>query len=302
MVDGILRNANVILSTLTGSASHQLKNHNFDVVIIDEASQALEAECWIPILKGKLLILAGDHLQLPPTIKSTGLTAKSLELTLFERLLESHGSKIKTLLNTQYRMNEVIMRFSSDYFYDSKLICGPGVGDRLLKDLDGVERNDFTLYPVIYIDTQGYDYEEITTSDESKENKGEAQCAVDCVEILISSNMDPSSIAVISPYDGQVRLLKSMLYPKYSKIEIGTVDGFQGREKEAVIITTVRSNSNGEVGFLSEARRMNVAITRPKRLLCVIGDSQTLSRNEFLKKMVTYLEDNGELKQRDNLL
>ena len=301
LVDSILRNANVVHSTLNGAGSKYLKSHNFDVVIIDEASQALEAECWIPILKGKQLVLAGDHLQLPPTIKSHGDVAKNLELTLFERVLDLHGKSIKTLLNVQYRMNEAIMKFSSNYFYDGKLVSGPRIGDRILTDINEVETSDWTTFPVFFIDTHGFDFEETSTDDESKENLGEAECALKVIEMLASLNVATHNIAVISPYDGQVRLFKSLLKSTWADIEVGTVDGFQGREKEAVIISTVRSNGKGEVGFLAESRRMNVALTRPKRLLCVIGDSKTLSRNEFLKKMVNYMEENGELRQPDML-
>ncbi len=295
VLSSVIKNAQVVLTTLNGTASKILQNEEFDVVLVDEASQALEAECWIAILKAKKLILAGDHCQLPPTIKSTDKTAQKLMFTLFERMLK-HYPKLKRLLNVQYRMNKVIMQFSSDQFYESKLTCGDGIEDRLLIDLESVQENEETACPVVFVDTAHANFNESSDDQDSMFNTGEAETVVKYLESLLQLGVTPNQIAVISPYNGQIRVLKEMIKEKYPALELGSVDGFQGREKEVVILSLVRSNADGQVGFLSEARRLNVAMTRPKRHLCVIGDSSTLSRNQFLKKVVTYLEDHAEIR------
>jgi superfamily I DNA and/or RNA helicase len=254
----VVGNAQVILTTLNGCGSRVLKNEEFDVLLIDEASQALEAECWIAILKAKKLILAGDHCQLPPTIKS-------------------------------------IMQFSSDQFYGSKLICAPNIENQTLIDLK-VEENEDTSASVLFIDTAYASFNESSDEQDSKFNQGEANCVVRYLKTLLQLGVNPLDMAIISPYNGQVRLIKELLSGTIPELEIGTVDGFQGREKQVVIVSLVRSNDKGDVGFLSEERRLNVAMTRPKRHLCMIGDSNTLRQNLFLKKVVDYLEDIAEIR------
>jgi DNA polymerase alpha-associated DNA helicase A len=290
-VDNLVRESSVVLATLHGAGGHQLKNQIFDVVIIDEASQALEAQCWISLLSAEKVVLAGDHLQLPPTVKSANLktrdkngrdtekdendTAKkeilkgvSLERTLFDRLLALHGPGIKRMLTTQYRMHEKIMRFPSDELYESKLIAADSVKDRLLAHLPyEVEGTDDTQEPLVFWDTQGGDFPEKTEDDdigkkeallrESKSNEMEALVVARHVENLIAAGVRPESIAVITPYNGQLALLSQMLREKYPGLELGSVDGFQGREKEAVVVSLVRSNAEHEVGFLGEKRRLN---------------------------------------------
>ena len=331
-VDNLVGGSKVVLATLHGAGGHQLKNQKFDVIVIDEASQALEAQCWVPLLSASKAILAGDHLQLPPTIKSTTIKGKSngksknkdkeslsskmgdlklnvsvkLETTLFDRLLALHGPSIKRMLTTQYRMHEKIMEFPSHELYEGKLIAADHVKARLLKDLPyEVEDTDDTREPLVFYDTQGGDFpEKAEDTDgpasilaESKSNDLEAAVVVRHVEDLISAGLQPEDIAVISPYNAQVALLSQALKEKYPEIELGSVDGFQGREKEAVIVSLVRSNPEREVGFLGEKRRLNglfipgsvaglwreltsliVAMTRPRRHLCVCGDSETISR------------------------
>jgi superfamily I DNA and/or RNA helicase len=297
----IIQNAQVVLTTLNGSASHILAKEDFDILIIDEASQALEAECWIPILKAKKLILAGDHFQLPPTIKSKSTEiAKPLSLTLFERVLKMHGDKVKGLLNVQYRMHDDILGFSSQHFYDNLVVSGGGVGDRLLSDLDDVEETEMTSVPIVFVDTAGAGFEE-TDDEDSKSNVGEAKCCLSHVKALLEVGVHQDEIAIISPYNGQIRILKEY-FVEFPDIELGTVDGFQGREKEVVVFSMVRSNSDGEVGFLSEDRRLNVAITRSKRHLCIIGDSQTMNRNPFLREYVCYLEERAIVKFPDYMV
>ncbi|KAJ6028691.1 hypothetical protein N7540_004267 [Penicillium herquei] len=327
-VDNLVRESSVVLATLHGAGGHQLKNQKFDVVIIDEASQALEAQCWISLLSADKVVLAGDHLQLPPTVKSSNekfktsnaksdapqkevLKGISLERTLFDRLLALHGPDIKRMLTTQYRMHEKIMRFPSVELYESKLIAADSVKERLLADLPyEVEGTDDTQEPLVFWDTQGGDFPEKAEDDdigkkealmgESKSNEMEALVVARHVGNLVDSGVKPENIAVITPYNGQLAVLSHMLREKYPGLELGSVDGFQGREKEAVVVSLVRSNDKHEVGFLGEKRRLNVAMTRPKRHLCICGDSDTISRGStFLKHWMDYLEENADLRYPD---
>lgn len=289
-VDNLVRESSVVLATLHGAGGHQLKNQRFDVVIIDEASQALEAQCWIPLVSADKVVLAGDHLQLPPTVKSSNLKPKdakkddtdkqdtaagkellkgvSLERTLFDRLLALHGPGIKRMLTTQYRMHEKIMRFPSDELYESKLMAADSVRARLLAELPyEVEGTDDTQEPLVFWDTQGGDFPEQAEENEigkkealigeSKSNAMEAMVVARHVDTLVDAGIKPDDIAVITPYNGQLALLSQTLREKYPGLELGSVDGFQGREKEAVVVSLVRSNDEREVGFLGEKRRLN---------------------------------------------
>ncbi|KAF9739595.1 hypothetical protein PMIN03_011590 [Paraphaeosphaeria minitans] len=342
-VDNLIRGSKVVLATLHGAGGFHLKGQEFDVVIVDEASQALEAQCWVPLMwvKASKLVLAGDHLQLPPTIKSLNskeakaakkaiekeddadrvpagkmdavkpvVCTTTLETTLFDRLLALHGPSIKRMLTTQYRMHENIMQFPSTELYDSKLIAADAVKHRLLKDVPyKVEDTDDTREPIVFLDTQGGDFAEKSEDEEikkggkgmslgdSKSNEGEAALVKLHVHHLTEGGVRAEDIAVITPYNAQVALLSGMLKEAYPGIELGSVDGFQGREKEAVIVSLVRSNADGEVGFLGEKRRLNVAMTRAKRHLCIVGDSETVSRgSRFLKAWMDFLEENADLR------
>ena len=330
-VTRLVGDSKVVLATLHGAGGFQLRHERFDVVIIDEASQALEAQCWIPLLAAKKLILAGDHLQLPPTIKTSTPHSKpeksspnpspsnvaplkiSLEITLFDRLLALHGPSIKRMLTTQYRMHEKIMRFPSDEMYESRLLAAPSARSRLLVSLPyEVQDTDDTREPLVFWDTQGGDFPENAEEEEvkggalsggkgalmsdSKSNAMEAALVKLQVRNLVNAGVSAEDIAVVTPYNGQLALLVHDLKEQFPGIELGSVDGFQGREKEAIIVSLVRSNAEREVGFLAESRRLNgmlacllkyfgadeiffeVAMTRPKRHLCVIGDSETVSR------------------------
>ncbi|KAF2272526.1 P-loop containing nucleoside triphosphate hydrolase protein [Westerdykella ornata] len=332
-VENLVRGSKVVLATLHGAGGYHLKGQEFDVVIVDEASQALEAQCWVPLLwvKASKLVLAGDHLQLPPTIKSLNSKANkaakkdpiknndkktkvpkpdagednaengvkpvvaesspTLETTLFDRLLALHGPSIKRMLTTQYRMHEKIMRFPSDELYESKLIAADSVKDRLLKDLPyEVADTEDTREPLVFWDTQGGDFPEKTEDDDiakggkgmslgdSKSNEAEAALVKLHVGHLIDAGVRAEDIAVVTPYNAQLAILSQLLKEAYPGIELGSVDGFQGREKEAVIVSLVRSNADHEVGFLGEKRRLNVAMTRPKRHLCIIGDAECVGR------------------------
>jgi DNA polymerase alpha-associated DNA helicase A len=299
VVGDLVGGAKVVLATLHGSGGFQLRRQEFDVVVIDEASQALEAQCWVPLLGARKVVLAGDPCQLPPTVKSSNekqekeekrkdkqkledelaklsveedekkVAAKSsLEMTMFDRLLAVHGSDIKRLLNTQYRMNEKIMRFPSDELYESKLLAADSVKDRLLVDLPyEVSETEDTTEPLVFFDTQGGDFPEKTEDDlsekrsvilgDSKSNDMEAALVGMHVKNLVAAGVKPEDIAIITPYNAQLAVLSQLLKEKYPEMEFGSVDGFQGREKEAVIVSLVRSNPEHEVGFLGEKRRLN---------------------------------------------
>ncbi|KAF2759120.1 DNA helicase [Pseudovirgaria hyperparasitica] len=334
----LIRGSRVVLATLHGAGGFHLKNERFDCVVIDEASQALEAQCWIPLLSASKAVLAGDHLQLPPTIKSLNSkvrgsstssssnnskgTRMSLETTLFDRLLALHGASIKRMLTTQYRMHEKIMRFPSAELYEDKLTAAAAVKERLLRELGyGVQDSDETREALVFWDTQGGDFPERSEDDnnnngdaagktttttgnkmgmglrESKSNEAEAGLVKTHVHRLVAAGVKAEDIAVITPYNAQLSILSQLLKEAFPGIELGSVDGFQGREKEAVIVSLVRSNAEHEVGFLGERRRLNVAMTRPKRHLAIIGDSETVGRgSEFLNKWMLFLEEQADLR------
>ncbi|CEI92091.1 hypothetical protein RMCBS344292_06364 [Rhizopus microsporus] len=323
VIDEVLTNAQVTISTLNGAASRNMMNREFDVVVIDEATQALEAECWIALLKAKKAILAGDHLQLPPTVKSpikiqTSLKSKGLSTdtdlttTLFDRLLAMYGNRIKRMLTVQYRMHKKIMEFSSKELYENKLVADESVAEHVLADLPEVEHTENTESPIVMIDTSDTGLSHEVTDDaqeeQSKANELEVQLAVQHVKALLEEGLQEDQIGIITPYAFQVSKLRREIREHWPGIEIGTVDGFQGREKEAIILSLVRSNEMGEVGFLAEKRRLNVAMTRAKRHLCVICDSDTLlgnkgggsalNRNDagFLKRWIEWLSEEADLR------
>ncbi|THU84385.1 P-loop containing nucleoside triphosphate hydrolase protein [Dendrothele bispora CBS 962.96] len=421
IVTSVLGESQVVLATCHSSGGRQLRNHQFDVVIIDEATQALEAVCWIPIMKAKKLILAGDPMQLPPTIlsldkkkdkpskktmgnkaqkggskvtksdktktvgkgkggekskntkvgsgsetqdqdiqpppdsedsgdedsgadteakedeeapktKTTKVNSSSkttvyprplrpphtLETTLFDRLERIYGPSIKKMLDVQYRMHEKICEFPSKTLYEGKLESHGKVKGWLLEGLvlengegkiDGMdeeEKKEVLGTPVAFYDTAGCEYFERIEGEDggdegSKCNENEAQVVVRWVESMVNAGIKPEQIAVITPYQAQVTLLTTLLRPLYgSELEIGTVDGMQGREKDAVGISLVRSNDQREVGFLKEKRRLNVAMTRAKRHLCIVGDSSTIVHGgSYLKKWMKWLEGNADVRYAD---
>lgn len=404
VVKAVVGESQIVLATCHTAGSRQLQNHTFDVVIIDEATQAMEAVCWIPIFKGKKLILAGDPMQLPPTILSLDkrrkngrvkrLAAKgspearqktgkgsakatekpqsqvnqpevaqeqefssssdsdsesvkgdeliaqdiapvtdevetkperpgkpekrpilrpprTLETTLFDRLEKMYGPGIKRLLNIQYRMHAQICEFPSKTLYASKLKPHESVSTHLLRDLPNTgtfvaSEDEETVKevlgsPVVFFDTAGCEYFERLEGDGdegSRCNENEVTVVKAWTERLVGGGLYPSQIAIITPYQAQVTLLTSLLRPIYGpELEIGTVDGMQGREKDAVIISLVRSNEKREVGFLKEKRRLNVAMTRAKRHLCIVGDSSTVQHGGgYLKKWLAWLEANADVR------
>ncbi len=288
-VDHILDTADVLCATTTGLDSELLGPRRFELAVIDEACQSAEPGCWTALLRCDRVVLAGDHCQLPPTVVSQAAAAEGFAVSLFERLMNLYGPAIARRLDVQYRMHQSIMGFSSREFYDDTLVADPSVCNHLLSDLPGLNAGPICQTPLEFIDTAGAGYdEELEPDGESRRNPGEATLVARKVQALLDCGVAPQDIAVIAPYAAQVRLLREQL--AISGVEIDSVDGFQGREKEAVVISLVRSNPEGQIGFLSDVRRMNVALTRARRKLLVIGDSATLSNHPFFRRLIEYFE------------
>lgn len=282
----IVASAQVVLATHAGIPRKLVKGE-FDLAVLDEASQATEPLSWVPLTMARRAVFAGDSMQLPPTIYSQEAAKGGLALTLFERLKDILPESLQTLLRLQYRMHEDIMGFSSAEFYEGKLIADESVRRHTADEIPDVSATELTSVPLVFIDTAGAGFEESWNEMlESRENKGEAALAVRLMEKLLAAGLSPQKAAILTPYVAQAKLLKTML--KVPGLEIGSVDGFQGREKEATIVSLVRSNDDAEVGFLSDTRRMNVAMTRARRLLIMIGDSATLGRHPFYERFIDY--------------
>ncbi|XP_048886823.1 DNA-binding protein SMUBP-2 isoform X2 [Brienomyrus brachyistius] len=296
-----LSGADVMLATNTGASDDGplkvLPAEHFDLLVIDECGQALESSCWIPLLRARRCILAGDHQQLPPVVKSPEAASKGLGLSLMERLIQTLGDGVVRMLTMQYRMNGSIMRWASEQMYQGRLSAHSSVEGHLLRDLAGVSSVEETDTPLFLIDTAGCGLCEMEAADEqSRGNEGEADVVAMHVEALTKAGVKARDIAVIAPYNLQVELLRQRLSQKHPELEIKSVDGFQGREKEAVVLSLVRSNRKGEVGFLAEDRRVNVAVTRARRHLAVVCDSQTVRHHGFLRSLVDYLTEHGEVR------
>lgn len=285
--------ARVIACTLVGSANRLLEDMKFGTLFIDEAAQALEAACWIPIRRATRVVFAGDHCQLPPTVKSYEALKEGLGVTLMERIVKQKP-EVVTLLTMQYRMNEEIMRFSSDWFYGGKVQSAPEVKDRSVLDFD---------IPMLWIDTADMNCrEEFVGESYGRINKTEAQLTLAALQLyfdkigkerVLSERID---VGIISPYRAQVQHLRQMIKqepyfkPYRSLISVNTVDGFQGQERDVILISLVRSNDEGQIGFLRDLRRMNVAITRARMKLIILGDAPTMSKHPFYKKLYEYIE------------
>jgi len=297
IIDDVTGKAQVIAATLVGANHYTVRDLRYNTVVIDEAAQALEPACWIPILKGKKLILAGDHCQLSPTIKSDAAARGGLSATLLEKCVALHPEAV-VMLQEQYRMNEVIMGYSSQVFYES-----------LLQAHDSVARH--TLFPedmpLTFIDTAGCGFEEVVEN-AAISNPEEAAFVVRNLGRLVAGlagHYTPAgfpTIAIISPYKEQLHVLKEQLehtphlQPYLHRIAVNTVDSFQGQERDIVYISMTRSNTDGIIGFLADTRRMNVAMTRARKKLVIIGDSATLSQNQFYADLVTYAEKHSAYK------
>ena len=316
--------ARVIACTLVGSAHRLLEGMKFGTLFIDEAAQALEAACWIPMRRASRVILAGDHCQLPPTVKSIAALRAGLGKTLMERIAENKP-EVVTLLKIQYRMNDEIMRFSSDWFYGGKVESAPQIKYRSVLDYD---------HPITWIDTsneenqitiEGEDAPEDSASTSSsvsaanqnsdlnfKEqfvgesfgriNKAEAELTLLTLaeyftkigkQRVLSESID---VGIISPYRAQVQYLKKLIkkyefFKPYRRlISVNTVDGFQGQERDVILISLVRSNDEGQIGFLKDLRRMNVAMTRARMKLIILGNKDTMTKHPFYKKLWEYVE------------
>jgi superfamily I DNA and/or RNA helicase len=296
IVNDLLNTSEAICCTLVGSSHPVMKGRKFKTVFIDEAGQALEPASWIPLLRTQRVIFAGDHQQLPPTIKSFEAAQQGLSKTLFEKGIQKFPGQAH-MLRIQYRMHEAIMRFSSDYFYEGKLVAHPTVAHELLRPNQS---------PFDFIDTAGCGFNEEQDKETlSRFNKEEAALLIRLVEKLIDeigidSWIDQHlNMALITPYSAQVDNLRqlaegsSYLEPLHKLVSINTVDAFQGQERDIIAISLVRSNDKGEVGFLSDIRRTNVAMTRAKKKLIMVGDSATLGSHPFYTKLIDYVQENG---------
>jgi predicted DNA helicase len=244
------------------------------------------------LLRCDKVVLAGDHCQLPPTLVSREAAGAGLGVSLFERLMTLFSGSIARQLLVQYRMHQAIMDFPSREFYETRLQADPSVCEHILTDLPGVAAKGSAQLPIEFIDTAGASFDEKLEPDgESRLNPREAALVCRKVQGLLDCGVAAGDIAVIATYAAQVRLLRERL--PVPGLEIDSVDGFQGREKEAVVISLVRSNPRAEIGFLQEVRRMNVAITRARRKLLMVGDSATLSSHPFYRRMIDYFDSLG---------
>lgn len=292
--------ARVVASTLVGANSRIMEGQKFTTLFIDEAAQALEAACWIAIRRASRVILAGDHCQLPPTVKSLPALNAGLGKTLMERIVENKP-EVVTLLKVQYRMNEQIMRFSSNWFYKGEVESAPQIKYRGILDYD---------YPIMWLDTSEVEVgddeptfnEQFVGESFGRINKGEAELTLKSLEQyftkigkqrILDEKID---IGVISPYRAQVQYLRRLIKkgeffkPYRHLITVNTVDGFQGQERDVILISMVRANDNGEIGFLKDLRRMNVAITRARMKLIILGNATTMCHHKFYKALFDYIQ------------
>lgn len=295
--------ARVIACTLVGSANRVLTNHIFTTLFIDEAAQALEAACWIAIGKADRVILAGDHHQLPPTIKCIEAARGGLDRTLMQKVAANKPETV-SLLKIQYRMHEDIMRFSSHWFYQDELKAAPEVSQRGILAYDT---------PIVWFDTADCDFEEDRLSESmSRINKQEAVLLVEQLQSYIEKItkervLDESiDFGLISPYKSQVQYIRGLIKrnaffkPFRKLITVHTVDGFQGQERDVIMISLVRANDQGNIGFLNDLRRMNVAITRARMKLIILGDASTLTKHAFYRELYKYITAHGHVIQINN--
>ena len=292
--EALFSEARVIACTLVSSANRVLMGMKFGTLFIDEAAQALEAACWIAIRKADRVVLAGDHCQLPPTIKCIEAMRGGLDETLMQKIVRNKPEAV-SLLKIQYRMNDEIMKFSSDWFYHGELNSAPEVKFRSILDFDT---------PIVWVNTEGQDCnEEFVGESFGRINKAEAALSIEELkkyinkigkERLLEERID---FGLISPYKAQVQYLRQLIKkdaffkPFRGLITINTVDGFQGQERDVILISLVRANEDGQIGFLNDLRRMNVAITRARMKLIILGDASTLTKHPFYKKLYEYINN-----------
>ena len=304
MTEDVLESVQVITCTLVGASNRHIRHLSFETVFIDEAAQALEPGCWIPIAKGQRLVLAGDHHQLPPTVKSEQAAREGLRETLFEKCIQRQPQTAR-MLNVQYRMHAHIMGFSSKKFYGGQLVPHQSVAHADLEDYDLRFAPDL---PVEFIDTAGCGFmEQVIPESRSTANPEEAHLLLERLAQLLSpfdateADQRPLTIGVIAPYRAQINYLKDAIEDSavlnnlllQRRLSVGTVDSFQGQERDIIAITLTRSNPQGEIGFLSDIRRMNVGMTRARRKLLLVGDSSTLCSDPFFVDLLAYVKRIG---------
>lgn len=300
----VLESVQVITCTLVGASHRQIRHLDFETVFIDEAAQAIEPGCWIPIARGERVVLAGDHHQLPPTVKSEKAAREGLRETLFEKCIQRQPATAR-MLTVQYRMHEQIMAFSSQRFYGGRLQAHPRVRHA---DLGAHDPCFASEPPLEFLDTAGFGFLEITIPESrSTANPEEAALLLQRLTRLLAPydpvghEDDPLTIGVIAPYRAQINCLKDAIEQdaalgsllQQRRLSVGTVDAFQGQERDIIAISLTRSNSQGEIGFLSDIRRMNVGMTRARRKLLLVGDSSTLGAHPFFQELLAHLQAVG---------
>jgi ATP-dependent RNA/DNA helicase IGHMBP2 len=289
-VAAVLSRSDVVAATLSGLWGYELRKSRFDVALVDEATQAIEPVALGAFARASVVIMAGDHCQLPPTVLSQRAAERGLAVSLFERLLADHGDPIRVMLKEQHRMSTALMAFPSHETYGGELRAHPSVaGRRLTISAPDVGADQGPVPPVIFVDTAGRGFDEDQPpGTESFRNSGEAALVVARAVSLVTAGLSPTDVAVIAPYSAQVTELRARAaaHPELSEVEIDTVDAFQGREKEAVLVSLTRANATGTIGFLADLRRMNVAITRARAHLFVTGDSGTVSREPYYERFI----------------
>lgn len=291
--------ARVVSCTLIGSSLRQMERRHFGTLFIDEAAQALEPACWAALNKADRVVMGGDHQQLPPTVKSIEAARRGLSETLMQKVVALWPRSV-SLLTTQYRMNEQIMAFPSRWFYGGQLKAAPEVAHRTVSMIDS---------PLMWLDTSLLEGGEQQSRGSSRSNAAEARLVIhtlrDYIEMLSPQKVENDRIdfAIITPYRGQARLIRRLLKLQHffrklrRQITVGTVDGFQGQERDVVIISLVRDNEQGHIGFLRDVRRMNVAMTRARMKLIVVGNTDVLSHHKFYRELIAHIRDHGEMVQ-----
>ena len=293
----LFEQARVVSCTLIGSAYRLMERRRFSTLFIDEAAQALEPACWAAILRADRVVMGGDHQQLPPTVKSLEAARGGLDDTLMQKVVALWPQCV-SLLTMQYRMNEDIMGFSSRWFYDGRLQAAPEVAQRQVSPLDT---------PLMWLDTSALDHSEHESRGNSRSNADEARLVIhtlrDYIEMISPQKVESERIdfGIITPYRGQARLLRRLLKMQHyfrrlkRQITVGTVDGFQGQERDVIVISLVRANAAGQIGFLRDLRRMNVAITRARMKLIIVGNAETLGHHRFYRALAEYIRRHGEM-------
>jgi len=289
----ILGRADVVLCTASSASSRIIADMEFDAVVLDEATQAVDPVALIAILRARKLVMAGDPCQLAPTVLEPRAEKAGLGRTVFERLAERDEEAV-TLLTVQHRMHRDIMAYPSSSMYEGRLVAAEHVAGHTLEDL-GVARDPSRPGALVFIDSAGKGWDEVSSEDDpSRSNPGEAERIAAEARRLLGRGLEAKDLAIIAPYDAQVRLLRELMAEEVAAgAEVATVDGFQGREKEAVIVGLVRSNLTGVIGFLADVRRMNVALTRARRLMMVVGDSATVGQHPFYAGLLEAVQDGG---------